>query len=152
MKYRIIFVLCVLVSSVVWGYYIKDFSDDIVIDRDGTITVTERITVDFEEEMRHGIYREIITKYTVKKGILKYKYFLQTKLLSVTDGEGSPLKYKLSHRGIYWKIRIGDPDKYVTGVQTYVIKYSVYGAINEFEDHFELWWEVTGHEWEVPIQ
>jgi len=39
----------------------------------------------------------------------------------------------------------------VTGVHSYVISYRVGGALTYFSDHDELYWNVTGNEWDVPI-
>lgn len=152
MRFRIGAIWVILTVSILWGYYIKDFNDEITIHPDGTLTITEKITADFESELRHGIYRDIIYKYKVPSKWGTYKRRLSIKILSVTDEHGNNYKYKTIRRGRYLRIRIGDPDKYVSGVMTYVIKYSVYGALNEFENSFELWWEITGHEWSVSIQ
>ena len=48
-------------------------------------------------------------------------------------------------------MRIGDPNRTITGVHTYDISYTVKGALLPFADHDELNWDVIGHEWSVPI-
>src|SRR4030095_7266403 len=50
------------------------------------------------------------------------------------------------------RIKIGDPDKLVTGPQRYVISYTVHDGLNPFPDHDELFWNVTGNDWHVPIE
>ncbi|MDD2656443.1 MAG: DUF2207 domain-containing protein, partial [Patescibacteria group bacterium] len=40
----------------------------------------------------------------------------------------------------------------VSGRKTYIINYDVKNAINSFEDHDELYWNVTGNGWNVPIE
>ncbi|MCR4326255.1 MAG: DUF2207 domain-containing protein, partial [Candidatus Roizmanbacteria bacterium] len=37
------------------------------------------------------------------------------------------------------------------GVHTYVITYRVKGALTYFSDHDELYWNVTGNDWDIPI-
>lgn len=72
-------------------------------------------------------------------------------MLGVTSGQGVEVPYSKSKSGGYAKLKIGDPDQTVTGLQTYSITYSVTNAVNFFTDHDELYWNVTGNEWEVPI-
>jgi hypothetical protein len=50
------------------------------------------------------------------------------------------------------RIKIGDPDKLVSGRQRYVITYTVHDGLNPFSDHDELFWNVTGNEWPVTIE
>src|SRR5206468_3047611 len=50
------------------------------------------------------------------------------------------------------RIRIGDPDKLVSGQQRYAISYTVHDGLNPFPDHDELFWNVTGNEWPVSIE
>jgi uncharacterized membrane protein len=47
---------------------------------------------------------------------------------------------------------IGDPNLFVSGVQTYIINYRVYNAIRTFSDHDELYWNATGDQWQVAIR
>ncbi len=49
-------------------------------------------------------------------------------------------------------IRVGDPDRTVSGPQTYVLTYHVEGALNAFDDYDELYWDAIGTEWTVPIR
>ena len=49
------------------------------------------------------------------------------------------------------RIKIGDPDATITGSHSYKITYTVNRAINYFDVSDELYWNSTGHEWNVPI-
>ncbi len=73
-------------------------------------------------------------------------------VLSVTDESGSKWKYRVRRIGDVINIRIGDPNIYVSGNQTYVITYEVKNALMFFEDHDELYWNVTGNYWKAPIK
>ncbi len=126
---------------------IKNFHSEITINRDGTIDVREDIEYDFQYAERHGIYRDIPYKYDY--GYKRYSIRLDVN--RVTDFNGDPYKYEVSSSGGSIHIRIGDPDTTVTGVHGYRIEYTVRGAIAFFEDHDELYWNVTGDEWRVPI-
>src|SRR5207245_8369850 len=70
---------------------------------------------------------------------------------SVTDGAGRDWKYSVSDNGADREIKIGDPNQTLSGKQTYVLAYTVAGALNAFGDHDELYWNATGQLWTVPI-
>jgi uncharacterized membrane protein YgcG len=49
------------------------------------------------------------------------------------------------------RIKIGDPDRFLSGEQTYRIEYVADGALYFRESLDELYWNVTGNGWDVPI-
>ena len=73
-------------------------------------------------------------------------------MLSVADGAGKKWNYKVSKAGHQLNVRIGDANRFVDGHQTYVITYRVENAILFFDDHDELYWNVTGNNWKATIQ
>jgi uncharacterized membrane protein len=145
--FLILSILCFAFAGAARAEQINSFGSEIFINRDGTINVREDIQYDFQYAERHGIYRDIpynydygYKRYSIKLGVDK-----------VTDFDGNPYKYEVSTGGGLVHIRIGDPDKTVTGVHGYRIEYTVRGAVAYFEDHDELYWNATGDEWRVPI-
>jgi uncharacterized membrane protein YgcG len=126
---------------------IEKFDSEIVVSPKGSIDVTETIQVQFIGSWK-GLYREIPVEYVTPQG-LNYTLFLDVK--RITDENGSSLKFESSRERHYRKLKI-----YVPGAQdahkTIVIEYSVSDALRFFEDHDELYWNVTGDEWDVPIQ
>jgi uncharacterized membrane protein len=126
---------------------IEKFDSEIVVSPKGSIDVTETIHVQFIGSWK-GLYREIPVEYVTPQG-LNYALFLDVK--RITDENGSSLKFESSRERHYRKLKI-----YVPGAQdahkTIVIEYSVSDALRFFEDHDELYWNVTGDEWDVPIQ
>ena len=139
--------LVCLFTSRAWGWTIDSFTSEITLGKDSTLTVNEDITVDFQSEAKHGIYRDIPVRY--KRGAVNYN--LRLKVISVTDGDGTDHPYETSRKGAYTSIKIGDPSRYVRGIQTYNVSYQVKRGINYFNDHDELYWNVTGDEWDVTI-
>ena len=129
-------------------FTINRFHSDLTVDEDSSLMVKETIEVLFHQS-RHGIYRDIPFRYTDERGNT-----IKTPLdvLSVTDGSGNSLKYKTAKKGNVVNIRIGDAHTYVNGNQTYVITYQVENAILFFDDHDELYWNVTGNYWWAPIR
>ncbi len=138
--------LCLLTSTA-WGWTIDSFTSEITLGKDSTLTVNEHITVDFQLESKHGIYRDIPVRY--KRGSVNYN--LRLKVISVTDEDGIDRPYEVSRKGAYVSTKIGDPSRYVQGIQTYNVSYQVERGINYFDDHDELYWNVTGDEWDVAI-
>ncbi|MDI6801704.1 MAG: DUF2207 domain-containing protein [Thermodesulfovibrionales bacterium] len=144
------FLFFILVGAVAYAqdFTINNFHSDIIIREDSSFTVKETIVVEFHRQ-RHGIYREIPFRY---KDELGKTIITPLKVLSVTDEAGRDLKYKLTRPGDVINIRIGDPKKYVAGIQTYVITYKAENAILFFHDHDELYWNVTGNFWKASIK
>ncbi len=136
------------------GWTIDRFQAAYTVRTDRQVDVTERIEVDFGALQKHGIYREIPIRYRkttggtakIPDGTVKVDLAVQ----SVTDGEGRPIPISVS-RGSRVRIRIGDADVTVSGKQVYVIRYRLEGGVGFFDGHDELYWQVTGTEWPVPI-
>ncbi|HEU6450116.1 MAG TPA: DUF2207 domain-containing protein [Gemmatimonadaceae bacterium] len=136
------------------GWTITSFNSSYTVRPDRTIDVVETILVDFGPLQKHGIYREIPVRYRkvvgpglpIGAGTMK----VDLDVLSVTDASGHRLPIKVT-RGSRVRIRIGDADELVTGKQSYIIHYRLASGLGFFQDHDELYWQVTGTEWPVPI-
>ena len=127
---------------------INSFDSQITINKDGTVNVKETIVYDFGDQYKHGIYRKIPYIKTNKDG---KKYRMDVQGMSVLDEKGNWYKYEVIDSDNQLEFKIGDPNKTITGVHTYVISYKVSGALTYFSDHDELYWNITGNEWNVPI-
>ena len=128
------------------GWVIQRFASDITIQKDASLHITEAIDVDFGAQQKHGIFRNIPVRYRWDDTHLRV-YRLEVR--SVTDGAGKPIRFATSDEGADKVIKIGDPDRLVTGAQTYRITYDVFGAMNAFNDHDEVFWNVNGSKWDV---
>lgn len=140
---------------------------------DATAEISETITYDFKENSKHGIYRIIpLTRGQGTTGELQL-----SGLEVSSDYAGENTQY--SSRGFGFKkpesnvlldalfgsnlaslfgipqdsvsVKIGDPDAYVTGTHVYTISYTAERATGYFSDRDEFYWNVTGNDWEVPI-
>ncbi len=136
------FFLIIFLSPVyAQDFTINRFHSDIAISEDSSLSVRETIEVQFHQS-KHGIYREIPFKYTDERGnTIK----TPINVISVTDESGKAWKYKTTKKGNIVDIRIGDSGTYVEGRQVYVITYNVENALLFFDDHDELYWNVTGN-------
>ena len=133
----------------VWAEEIKNFKVDIIINKDGTIDVKETIVYDFGRLYRHGIYREIPFIKTNKEG---KKFKLDFSQFSVVDENQRPYRFQKILADEKIRLKIGDADKTVSGIRTYIISYKVAGALTYFSDHDELYWNATGNDWPVSIK
>lgn len=123
---------------------IADWYSDITVSPDGSLELDEVIVYDFATNQRHGIFRDL--SLTSKDGPN-----LVAEVLAVTDEENNPITYTEDSDEQALHVKIGDPDETVSGKHTYIISYRIYNAIRQFADHAELYWNVTGNEWSVPI-
>jgi hypothetical protein len=130
------------------GERIDSYDVAITIERSGSILVIERIAYDFDGLSRHVIYRDIPNRLLYDK---RYDRVFPIHVISVEGSPGTPDQYKVSTSGNELHIRIGDPDRTITGRHTYTITYEVKGALNGFAEHDELYWNATGNSWQVPI-
>ncbi len=130
------------------GWVIRSFGVDLNVASDGNVAVVEDIVVDFGSLQRHGIFRDIPVEYAYDKNNNRKVPITN---VSVDDGAGNQLHYSKRNKGAYLELKIGDPGVLVTGQQRYRISYTAEGALNPFADHDELYWNVTGDQWPVPM-
>lgn len=117
------------------------WDDRIQVNEDGSILVTESLTVRFTGAWK-GIYRSVPLQYHTDQG---FDYRLNVRVDSVTDGDYNALRYEQSHPQGHLKLKI-----YVPGAsdatRTIIVKYRVANGLRFFKDHDELYWNVTGNE------
>jgi uncharacterized membrane protein len=134
-------------SAVARELVIQQFYETVTVNPNGTIEVTEIIDARFTGAW-HGIYRTIPVEYDTPQHL---NYSLLLEPLSVTDDTGNALKYEQKREGRYLKFKITVPGAQ-DATKTVMLRYRVLNAIRFFDDHDELYWNVTGDEWDVPIR
>ena len=138
------------------SWHIESFHADIRVLEDGSIEVTETIRPRFDGSY-NGIYRTIPVEYRISG----FRYRLRLSVEAVTDADGNPLRYESKRDGDYLNTRIWVPGA-VDTVRTVRLSYGVTHGLRFFEAdeeedgivdaHDELYWNVTGTEWPVPIE
>jgi hypothetical protein len=129
---------------------IHRYDVSIQIERDGSLTITEVIDYDFGLAPHHGIFRDVPT--TLRYDDTNDRVY-PLHVVSVTASGGAPAGYTVGAiDGGKTEIKIGDPDRVVTGDHVYTIVYTVGAAMNRFADHDELYWNAIGPDWAVPIE
>jgi len=128
---------------------INAFHVDATLKSNRLLTVTETIHYDFGDASRHGLFRLIPERYA--RNGATYRLWLH--ILDATM-DGNPVQTQVSHEANNIKVRIGNPKILVTGKHVYTITYETNRAINDFPDEgeSELYWNITGNGWSVPIE
>ena len=126
---------------------IERFEATIDVRPDGSILVEEVITPRFTGSW-NGIFRTIPIQYRTPQGL---NYTLRLDVQSITGAGGEPLKYESSRERHYRKLKIWIPGAQDTTTSV-TIRYRVANGLRFFEEHDELYWNVTGDEWDVPIE
>lgn len=129
------------------GWTIDSFNSDISVEQTGEVNVIETIAVDFDTLSKHGIYRDIPYVYE-SNGQKTYTEIVINKVKQ----NGESATYETTTNDNYFRIKIGDADKTISGKNTYSINYTAKGVLRGFPDHDELYWNVTGNNWPVPIK
>ena len=111
--------------------------------------VVETIRVRAEgNRIRRGIYRDVSTTFEDAERRVHRVGF---DLLSLTR-DGRPEPYHTSATAITCASIAGDEDIFLdTGAYTYVLTYETDRQIRWFDDKPELFWNVTGNDWDFPI-
>ncbi len=126
---------------------IRQFDATILVNPDGTIDVTETITAQFTGSW-NGIYRTIPVEYRTPQG---FNWTLRLDFLGATAGpEARALKVESSRERHYLKYKIWIPGA-ENATRTVTLHYRARNGLRFFADHDELYWNVTGDEWDVPI-
>ncbi len=146
-------------------YVINSFDVDIEVRPDGSLRVTEVISVEFLND-RRGIFRVIPVRYGLNPDDLRIElpegrrpdeYYRAIDLSDIDVSSPTAPDETLIERpnrfeGTNLRIRIGEEDTYIRGQHTYRIAYTVEGALNEFDEHDELVWNATGDEWDTLMR
>ncbi|MDA0705218.1 MAG: DUF2207 domain-containing protein [Proteobacteria bacterium] len=128
---------------------ILEFHSDILVLSDDRIEVTETIRIRAENKrIQRGIYRDFPTEYTDSLGNDRIVVFEPLAVLRNDQPEAF-------HSSDYYngvRVYFGRSDRFVeVGEHTYTFRYRASRMLGYFEQHDELYWNVTGLDWEFPI-
>ena len=131
---------------------ITNFVSDVTFNEDATIDISEEIHYYFPTE-RHGIYRSIPVDYKTTGAFKRPTQLILNTLYyyPASDSSNTKTAYTEYTNGGYEVFQIGEEDTYVQGEYVYIIEYTLKYALNYFDDHDELYLNITGDEWDVPI-
>ena len=141
-------VLLLVISLPAWArsYHVTKFNANIHVDEDGSARITEQITFAFSGQF-NGVYRFIPVEYPGPNGT-NYSLFLKVESIREND---TPLKFEKHTTDGSLKLKIFIPDAF-NATRTVDIAYTVLNATKFLDNHDEFYWNVTGNDWEVPIE
>ncbi len=125
---------------------LESFDVEINVSAEGDVFVTETLRPRFTGSW-NGLIRLIPIEYRYKG----FNYTLLLDPINVTDERGNELRYEIGREGHLREFKIWVPGAR-NATRTIVLRYRVRNGLRFFDDHDELYWNVTGDEWEMPIE
>lgn len=145
---RIMLLILFIMPSLHAYEKITSFHSDIEVHVDGHLKVHETIKIVLPKG-RHGIYRDFPTIYKGKHYNKHHVDFAVEKVFLNNQW----VNYEVSDLYNGKRIKIGDPYNTLNGgTYTYDIFYTTGRQLGFFEKHDELYWNVTGNGWGMPIE
>ncbi len=131
------------------GERILGFHSAITVHQDGALTVTETIKVRAEGgKIKRGIYRDFPVRYA---GRDRRRVIVPFEVLAVRR-DGKPEPWHTESNDPYERVYIGHKNVHLKhGVYTYTLTYRAGRLLGFFADHDELYFNVTGNDWDFPI-
>lgn len=128
---------------------ISSFTSNIIVQDDATLLITESFEVICEgKQIVHGLVREFPISYKDNNGI---NYQVCFNLKSVKHN-GNVATYKTESVSNGKKIYIGNKNVILPhGKHIYTITYETNYQLGFFNNYDELYWNVTGNCWQLPI-
>lgn len=128
---------------------ITSFDSQVTILEDASLLVTETLTVIAEgNQIKRGIVRKFPTTYKDRFG---HRFRVAFDIQSVRrNGRSEPFHTKKRSNGI--ELYTGSADKFLDrGQHRIEITYRTTRQIGYYDDFDELYWNVTGNGWRLPI-
>ena len=143
--------LClILTSATAARERILAYDSELQVRTDGSLDVTERITVRAEgDDIRRGIYRDFPTRYKDRYG---NRVVVDFRMIDVErDGNAEPWFIEKRANGV--RINTGNDDLLpVPGDFQFTLRYRTTRQLGFFDDHDELYWNAIGTGWMFPIE
>jgi len=151
MKRLLLALLCLLLAAPLAAQErILSYDSQVDVRDDGSLDVTERITVRAEgSQIRRGIYRDYPTRYKDRHGNRVVVGFQVLDVLR--DGKTEPWFTENKDNGV--RINTGNDDFLPVPAQyTYTLRYRTTRQLGFFADHDELYWNAIGTGWDFAIE
>ncbi|MCL2887872.1 MAG: DUF2207 domain-containing protein [Elusimicrobia bacterium] len=144
MKKILIFSLVFLAASLSYAADTQErvisFNSALQVNKNASVDVSEQITVNAQgQKIRRGIVRVLPSD--------------SKKLVIVTSLEmdGKPHPYFIEHSGGNIEINFGNDNFLTHGIHTYKLSYTMGNVVGFFDDYDEVYWNVTGSDWDFVI-
>ncbi len=134
------------------GERVVSFTADYDLSSDGSMGVTETLVWQFGPGEHRGIKRNITVRQGVSDPPDMFRVYEMSEV-TASSPTGANTEVYVSELGADNVIRLGSPSEPFEGAQrqTYVLKYRLAHVANGFPDHAELYWNVTGGRFDLPM-
>ena len=146
-------IICIVLLSIFsYAEYINNYNVSINIENNGSLTVIENIDYDFEENGRHGIYRDIPYEMKIDNMLMDIGlhdiHIMQDSKTVLWDKEILQRVPKMFH------LKIGEQKKTIRGKHNYRIVYHIDHGVLPTKDKSRdiIKMNVIGSGWNVPIR
>ena len=146
---KTIFIMTFLIFSIIInGSAIKNYDVVMNINKDSTLTVTETIEYKFDSSDRGEIFWDVFLREknmkNLKKSLIKINSIMRNKKNEKYEYETFDKKLRL---------KIGSEDRKITQLTNiYEIKYTMYSDISKHNDIQQIYFNIIGQFWNVPIE
>lgn len=139
------------------GREITRWDETFTLQQDGSVDVRLEFDFDFGNDPGHGPYLVLPTRQGYDD---TYDRSYRTSGISASSPTGAPAGVSLDEGRSFTDVKIGDPNVAdVSGVQTYIITYSVAHVMNATDAAEttsgvagdEFYWNAVGDAWTIPI-
>ncbi|EMM5417773.1 DUF2207 domain-containing protein [Citrobacter amalonaticus] len=130
--------------------HILSFDSRASFNPDGSMEMQENIKVlSLGNEIRRGIFRTLPLTWNRQDG----KIFSVDYAIKSVSRDGVAESYSLDRATKTLTVRIGSAERILKpGIYQYEIRYQVRNHFSRFPDWDELYWNVTGNDWNWPIR
>jgi hypothetical protein len=134
---------------------ISDYQADFTVAKDGDLTVTETLSVDFPDHGKHGIFRF----WDLADPNDPHARRTPTDIAVTMDGSDEPFTTDTEDHGRFRVAKIGDPDSTLDpGVHVYVLTYRIDGVLDAnsssvtgADERSMFYWNLIPQGWQQSI-
>ena len=127
-------------------YILTRYRIEVLVNEDNTFLITEYITAYFRAE-KHGIFRTL----PLRNEVTRTDGTVSHNRASVSDIQVIGAPYTVSAEEGNRVIKIGDPDKTLTGSKEYVISYLYNTGKDPGKDFDEFYFNLIGNDWDTSV-
>lgn len=148
----IILLLFTAINLFSQDFTVEKYICEINVSNEGWFDITENYDINFTAP-KHGITRDILTTYDFQD----INNVLSKRKISFSNVETPGHKFVRSPEFTekfsgMMNLKIGDPNRLVTGLQHYEIKYRVNDALIKEDSVFQLYWNIKPNGWTADFK
>jgi len=133
---------------------ISNYKIDVTVEQSGELSIIESIEYDFEQQRKHGIFRDI--PYTIKRNDLIKDLGLYEFSVQLDGGivEWQQSTFGSAQAGDVLRLKIASSSTYITGKHHYQIAYRVKKGVlpaTQNEEDDAIRWNIIGTGWQISI-